>query len=66
MSRIIINGSGLAECRSVNFLCSKYDIYKYDISLSLLSKLTDNNEESAIQRASAIVDLLNCYDRCAI
>ena len=36
MSRIVINGSGSAACRSVNFICSIYDLSKYDISLSLL------------------------------
>ena len=34
MSRVVINGSGLAACRSVNFICSIYDLSKYDISLS--------------------------------
>ena len=41
MSRIVINGSGSAACRSLNFICSIYDLSKYDISLSLLSKLKD-------------------------
>ena len=45
MSRLVINGSGSAACRSVNFICSTYDLNKYDISLSLLSKLKDNDEE---------------------
>ena len=49
MSRIVINDSGSAVCRSVNFLRSKYDIFNYDISLSLLSKLKDNDEECVIQ-----------------
>ena len=62
MSRIVINGSGSAACRSVTFLCSIYEISKYDISLSLLSKLKDNDEECAIQRASTIVDFLHYYD----
>ena len=48
MSQIVINGSGSAACRSVNFICSIYDLSKYDISLSLLSKLKDNDEECAI------------------
>ena len=39
-----------------------YDLSKYDISLSLLSKLKDNDEECAIQRASTIVDFLHYYD----
>ena len=39
MSRLVINGSGSAACRFVNFICSTYDLNKYDISLSLLSKL---------------------------
>ena len=56
MSRLVINGSGSAACRSVNFICSTYDLNKYDISLSLLSKLKDNDEECAIQPASTIVD----------
>ena len=59
MSRLVINGSGSAACRSVNFICSTYDLNKYDISLSLLSKLKDNDEECAIQRASPIVDFLH-------
>ena len=62
MSRIVINGSGSAACRSVIFICSMYDLSKYDISLSLLSKLKDNDEECAIQRASTIVDFLHYYD----
>ena len=62
MSRIVINGSGSAACRSVNFICSIYDLSKYDISLSLLSKLKDNDEECGIQRASTIVDFLHYYD----
>ena len=62
MSRIVINGSGSAACRSVNFLCSLYDLSKYDISLSLLSKLKDNDEECAIQRASTTVDFLHYCD----
>ena len=72
MSRIVINGSGSAVCRSVNFICSIYDLSKYDISLSLLSKLKDNDEECAIQHsrtivllctiASTIVDFLHYYD----
>ena len=33
-----------------------YDLSKYDISLSLISKLKDNDEECTIQRASTIVD----------
>ena len=63
MSRIVINGSGSAACRSVNFICSTYDLNKYDISLSLLSKLKDNDEECAIQRASTIVDFLHYYEQ---
>ena len=55
MSRIVINGSGSA-------VCSIYDLSKYDISLSLLSKLNDNDEECAIQRASTVVDFLHYYD----
>ena len=47
MSRIVINGSGSAACRSLNFLCSFYDLSKYDTSLSLLSRLKDNDEECA-------------------
>ena len=43
-------------------VCSTYDLNKYDISLSLLSKLKDNDEECAIQRASTIVDFLHYYD----
>ena len=62
MSRLVINGSGSAACRSVNFICSMYDLSKYDISLSLLSKLKDNDEECTIQRASTIVDFLHYYD----
>ena len=63
MSGIVINGSGSAACiRYVNFICSIYDLSKYDISLSLLSKLKDNDEECAIQRASTIVDFLHYYD----
>ena len=62
MSRFVINGSGSAACRSVNFICSIYDLSKYDISLSLLSNLNDNDEEYAIQRASTIVDFLHYYD----
>ena len=62
MSRIVINGSGSAACGSVNFLCSIYHLSKYDISLSLLSILKDNDEECAIQRASTIVDFLHYYD----
>ena len=62
MSRLVINGSGSAACRSVNFICSTYDLNKYDISLSLLSKLKDNDEECVIQRASTIVDFLHYYD----
>ena len=57
MSRIVINGSGSAECN-----CSMFYKCKYDISLSLLSKLKDNDEECAIQQTSAIVDFLNYYD----
>ena len=63
-SQLVINGSGSAACRSVNFICSTYDLNKYDISLSLLSKLKDNDEECAIQRASTIVDFLHYYDTC--
>ena len=48
MYPIVINGSGLAACKSVNFLYSIYDICKYDISLALLSKLKSNNDECAI------------------
>ena len=55
MSRTVISGSGSAACRSVNFICSMYDLSKYDISLSLLSKLKDNDEECA----STIVDFLH-------
>ena len=62
MSRIIINGSGSTACTSVNFICSIYDLSKYDISLSLLSKLKDNDEECAIQCACTIVDFLHYYD----
>ena len=62
MSRFVINGSGSAACRSVNFICSTYDFNKYDISLSLLSKLKDNDAECAIQCASTIVDFLHYYD----
>ena len=62
MSRIVINGSGSAAYRSVNFLCSIYDLSKHDISLSLLSELKDNDEECAIQRASTIVHFLHHYD----
>ena len=61
MSQIVISGSGSAACRSVNFICSIYDLRKYDISLSLLSKLKDN-EGCAIQRASTVVDFLHYYD----
>ena len=42
-SRIGINGNGSAACRSVNYICSIYDLSKYDMSLSLLSKLKDND-----------------------
>ena len=35
---------------------------KYDISLSLLSKLKDNDEECAMQRANTTVDFLHYYD----
>ena len=62
MSRIVINGSGSAACRSVNFIWSIYDLSKYDISLSLLSKLKDNNEECVIQHASTVVEFLHYYD----
>ena len=55
MSRIVINGSGSAACRSVNFIWSIYDLSKYDISLSLLSKLKDNDEECAIQLVPALL-----------
>ena len=62
MSQIVINGSGSAACRSVNLICSMYDLSKYDISLSLVSKLKDNDKECEIQRASTIVDFLHYYD----
>ena len=39
-----------------------YDLSKYDISLSLLSKLKDNDKKCAIQRASTIVEFLHYYD----
>ena len=43
-----------------------YDLGKYGISLSLLSKLNDNDKECAIQHASSIVDFffffLHYYD----
>ena len=38
-----------------------HDLCKYNISLSLLSKLKDNDGECAIQRANAIVDFY--YDK---
>ena len=41
---------------------SIYDPSKYDISLSLLSKLKDNDEGCAIQRARTVVDFLHYYD----
>ena len=43
-------------------LCSIYDSCKYDITVSLLSKLKDDDEEYTIQRANAIDDFLNYYD----
>ena len=39
-----------------------YDLCKYDISLSLLSKLKDTDEDCAIQRASTIVYFIHYYD----
>ena len=65
MSRIVINGSVSAACRSVNFQCSIYDLSKYDTSLFLLSKLKDKDEECAIQHASTIVDFLHYCNKGA-
>ena len=58
MSRIVINSA----CRSVNFLFSKYEFGKHDISLSLLSNVKANDGECAIQRARAIVEFFNYYN----
>ena len=45
-----------------HFLCSIFALSEYDISLSLLSKLKDNDEKCVIQRVSTIVDFLYYYD----
>ena len=42
LSKVVINGSMSKTCNSLNLICSMYNICKMDLSLSDLSKVTND------------------------
>mgnify|MGYP000973089848 FL=1 len=62
MSKIAVGGSRSAACRSINYISTMYGLCKYNLSVSDLSKLKDNDNECDIRTAGIALDFMGFYE----